>query len=73
MDISIVPTTYKDWRHCITVICRQELTMPYIESRINALNSKNDHMTSKFVELYGEQQRIMTLKWFERAKNDLSK
>ncbi|MCG8669342.1 MAG: hypothetical protein MI867_07990 [Pseudomonadales bacterium] len=71
MDTSIIPTTYQEWRHCITVICQQPLTMPYIESRIKALNSQNDHMTSKFVELYGEQQLVKTLKWFEQAKDEL--
>lgn len=71
MDNSIIPTTYEEWRHCITVICRQPLTLPYIESRIEALNTPNDHMTDKYVQLYGEQQRIKTLQWFEQAKQDL--
>lgn len=68
---NLVPQSYEEWRHCITVICRQSITRPYIEQRIAALNSANDHMTETFVKLYGEQQRRKTLEWFERAKQEL--
>lgn len=71
MDTGIIPATYEEWRHCITVVCQQELMMPYIEDRIKALNSSSDYMTQKFVQLYGDQQRINTLHWFERAKSEL--
>ena len=66
-----IPQNYEEWRHCITVICEQELTLPFIEMRIKKLNSPNDHMTHRFVELYGEPQRVKTLEWFEQAKNAL--
>lgn len=66
-----IPKNYEEWRHCITVICAQELTAPYIEMRIKNLNSPKDHMTQQFVKLYGEQQRIKTLEWFEQAANEL--
>lgn len=72
MKTDIIPKSYESWRHCITVICQQELNLPYIEMRIQALNTPSDHMTQRFVQLYGEQQRIMTLEWFEKAKNALS-
>ena len=71
MDTAIIPSTYEEWRHCITVICQQPLTLAYVESRIKALNMPNDHMTDKYVQLYGEQQRIKTLQWFEQAKKEL--
>ena len=65
-----IPQTYEEWRHCITVICRQPITGPYIEERIKALNSTTDHMTVRFVQLYGDAQRVKTLEWFERAKHE---
>lgn len=71
MDTSIIPQTYEQWRHCITVICQQELTLPYIETRIKALNTPNDYMTQQFVRFYGDRQRTQTLQWFEQAKKDL--
>ena len=71
MDTAIIPGSYEEWRHCITVICGEELSLSYIETRINALNSSKDYMTKKFVDLYGEQQRLKTLEWFEQAKRQL--
>ncbi|KPQ26863.1 MAG: hypothetical protein HLUCCX14_16990 [Marinobacter excellens HL-55] len=67
----MIPQTYEEWQHCITVICNQPMTRGYIEQRIKALNTPSDHMTAKFVQLYGEQQRARTLEWFERARNEL--
>lgn len=67
----MIPQTYEEWQHCITVICNQPLTRGYIEERIKALNTLSDHMTAKFVQLYGEQQRARTLEWFERARSEL--
>ncbi|EAS64875.1 hypothetical protein C0W92_19245 [Photobacterium angustum] len=71
MNTAIIPQTYQEWHHCITVICQQPLTLSYVEERITALNSSKDYMTKKFVQLYGESQRQKTLQWFEQAKNEL--
>ncbi|KJF94767.1 hypothetical protein UB33_07290 [Photobacterium angustum] len=71
MNTAIIPQTYQEWHHCITVICQQPLTLSYVEERIAALNSSKDYMTKKFVQLYGESQRQKTLQWFEQAKNEL--
>lgn len=65
-----IPQTYEEWRHCITVICGQPLTAPFIEARIAALNTPGDHMTARFVALYGEPQRVKTLAWFEQARHE---
>ncbi len=66
-----IPQTYEEWHHCITVICKEELTLPYINTRIKSLNSPNNHMTQQFVKLYGEHQRLKSIEWFEQAKNTL--
>lgn len=66
-----IPQTYDEWRHCITVICRQPLTRSYIARRIEVLDSGTDHITARFVELYGEPQRLKTLEWFKKAQSEL--
>lgn len=68
MTSILIPENYDQWHHCITVTCKQPLTLSYIDSRIKALTNQRDYMTKKFVELYGDQQRIKTLEWFEKAK-----
>ncbi len=70
MSSAIIPQTYEEWHHCITVIGQQELSPSYIEMRIESLNSPDDSSTQRFVQLYGEQQRVKTLQWFERAKSN---
>ena len=66
-----IPQNYQEWFHFITVMCQQELTEPYIEKRLKDLNSPNEYMTQQFIQLYGEQQRINTIEWFEQAKSTL--
>ena len=68
METAIVPQSYDEWYHWITVVGQQKLTMPFIETRIKCLNSLDDASTQRFVQLYGEQQRLKTIEWFERAK-----
>ncbi len=69
MSSPLIPETYEQWHHCITVLCQQPLTPEFIATRIEALNNPRDYTTKKFVTLYGEQQRLKTLQWFEQAKN----
>ncbi|MBM4225471.1 MAG: hypothetical protein FJ167_11990 [Gammaproteobacteria bacterium] len=66
-----IPQTYDEWRHCVTVYCRQPITGPYIEERLEALSSVTDYMTVKFVDLYGEAQRLKTIEWFKKAQREL--
>lgn len=71
MKYPLIPETYEQWHHCITVLCKQSLTPAYVDERIKALNNSNDYSTQQFVKLYGEQQRIKTLQWFEQSKSTL--
>ena len=71
MTTAIIPETYEQWHHCITVVCQQALTPSYIDERIQALNTPSDYMTERFVTLYGDAQRVKTLAWFEQAKASL--
>ena len=59
--------SYEEWRHCITVKCGIPLTADYIAERVAALSNPEDKMTARFVQLYGDDHRVRTLEWFERA------
>ena len=72
MNPTIIPQTYEEWLHCITVIGQQKLSPTYIEKRIKSLNSLDDASTRQFVQLYGEEQRKKTIQWFERANKEQS-
>ena len=49
-----IPASYGEWRHCITEVCGLPLTEKFIRERLTALENRNDYMTRKFIELYGE-------------------
>ena len=68
MRPAVIPQTYEEWYHAITVIGKQVLTSKYIDQRIASLGATEDASTREFVKLYGEDQRIKTLKWFQQAK-----
>ena len=65
-----LPRTYDEWKYCITVKCGIALTQDYINERLRALSTKNDHATAKFVEMWGSEHHQNTVSWFKQAENE---
>ncbi|MEO0664332.1 MAG: hypothetical protein AAFY97_01215 [Pseudomonadota bacterium] len=70
--MSFVPTTYDEWKHCITVKCDIPLTPDYVDERIAALTDDGDYHTQKFISRWGAKHHARTLDWFKRAKEELA-
>ncbi|MEM9012408.1 MAG: hypothetical protein AAGE18_14345 [Pseudomonadota bacterium] len=70
--MSVVPSTYEDWKHCITVSCDIPLTPHYVAERIAALSDANDHHTKQFIKRWGEAHHKRTLAWFQQAAAELN-
>ncbi|MES1947516.1 hypothetical protein C84B14_09217 [Salinisphaera sp. C84B14] len=68
----LVPRTYEQWRHCITVDCGMALTPAYIEQRLHALRDDNDDATRRFIAVYGPAHHRAVIGWFERAGAELN-
>ncbi|MCG8349610.1 MAG: hypothetical protein MI924_17735 [Chloroflexales bacterium] len=68
----ILPTTYAEWHHCITVTCKIALTKAYLHQRLQALRDPSDRMTARFRELYGAAHLERVIGWFEQAAADLT-
>lgn len=68
----MIPTTYEEWRACITVKCGLTLSAAYCAERRLALCDPADPMTRRFLELYGEARLSQTVAWFERAEREAS-
>ena len=64
----MIPDTYEEWRHCITITCGIPLTDAYIEKRLRALRSPRDAGTARFRKLYGQHRLDRTIRWFEQAR-----
>ncbi|WP_165855119.1 hypothetical protein [Marinobacter sp. JSM 1782161] len=67
----VIPRTYQEWKHCITIDCGIALTRDFCRQRLKALHDSSDHMTGRFVERWGEAQRQQSIAWFERALSEL--
>ena len=65
-----LPRTYDEWKYCITVKCGIALTQDYINERLRALSTLNDHATAKFVEMWGSEHYQKTVSWFELAASE---
>ncbi len=68
MGKSVIPQSYKEWRHCIVVDCGLELTPSFIDKRISALKDKSEYHTKQFIRLYGQQYYQQVLGWFMQAR-----
>lgn len=69
---ALVPETYTEWRHCIEVECRLELTPRFIAERLEALQNPKDHHTERFVKLWGRAHHARVLEWFRQAQSELA-
>jgi len=66
--VNLLPQTYADWRHCITVKCGLRLTRQYVEGRLAALRDDNDEHTQRFIALYGREHHERVVNWFYKAQ-----
>ncbi|MEL6449377.1 MAG: hypothetical protein AAFQ62_15695 [Pseudomonadota bacterium] len=72
MQYDVVPTTYEQWRHCITVECGIPLTPEYIAQRLSVWKDENTQETTRFRGLYGDAHWRAVTSWFERAQKELA-
>lgn len=64
----MIPQSYQEWHHTITVKCGLALTEPFIKSRIAALKDDSDSHTQQFVKLYGRDYLDTVIGWFTQAQ-----
>ena len=65
-----IPTTYEEWRHCISVEGGIPLTSDYIASRLGVWREEKTQETRRFRELYGDAYWRTIISWFERAEKE---
>lgn len=69
--MSVVPGSYDEWKHCITVDCGIPLTRAFVRERIGSLSDRQDFHTRRYIESWGEDQHARTLAWYRRAAEEL--
>jgi len=68
----MIPTNYAQWRECIEVHCKIQLTTTFVEERLTELLDADHPKTATFEELYGADHLRRTIEWFRRAADELS-
>lgn len=68
-DITLV--SYDDWKHCITVKCGINLTMNFLNNRLEELQNKKHPKTIQFAKCYGDEHVKTIINHLERAIQDL--
>jgi len=67
---SKMPSSFLEWRDCITVKCRIALTLEYVESRLRELRDSGHPKTREFTALYGDNYTQQVITWFEQASRE---
>ena len=71
MKTPVIPQTYAQWHHCITVECGIPLTRTYVEERSTAWKDATSDESRRFEQLYGRVHRERIRQWFEQALEGL--
>ena len=68
MTTPVIPTTYEQWKHCITVECGIPLDKSFIDTRIQSLTNRQHEASRQFIRLYGESHYQNVLGWMKQAQ-----
>lgn len=63
----MIPQTYAQWRHCITIECGLPLTRAYVTERLAILRNERHEDTTRFALLYGQAHLQRVRAWFAQA------
>ncbi len=68
----MIPTTFEQWKNCITNDCKIKLTKDFVTSRLKVYEDKRHPDTRKFIELYGEQHLNNIIYWLEKSSKEIA-
>ena len=60
----MIPKTYDEWKKCIVIDCKIELTREFAEKRLAKYRDIESEETKKFISLYGQPHYVNIINWF---------
>lgn len=63
----MIPRTFDQWHHCITVECGIALTEKYVADRLAVWRDPECEETRRFRQLYGDSHWQRVCMWFQQA------
>jgi hypothetical protein len=67
----MIPRSFDEWYHCITVDCGIALSGSYITKRIRVLSDPAHPETKKFTARYGEAHTRQVVCWLQQARKGI--
>jgi hypothetical protein len=67
MKVNEIPKTYEEWKYCIGIKCRQELSKDFILERIKTYSTPHNPETIRFINHYGSVHLVNILNWYKKA------
>ncbi|MBM3380575.1 MAG: hypothetical protein FJY39_12790 [Betaproteobacteria bacterium] len=67
MKTPVIPQTYQQWHHFITVECGIPLTRAFAEERLDVWSNPGADERRRFEQLYGPAHLTRVRKWFAQA------
>jgi hypothetical protein len=67
MKTPVIPQTYEQWQHCITVECGIALTRAFAEKRLAVWANPAAEETRRFEQLYGAAHLARVRQWLGQA------
>jgi len=61
----MIPQTFEDWRRCIVVDCKIDLTKEFASKRLEVYENNTHLETQKFTMLYGNQHLKNIIDWYK--------
>ena len=63
----MIPKTFEQWKKCIIVDCKIELTREFAVKRLSVYQDKNNKETKKFIALYGAAHVDNIISWLKQV------
>ena len=60
----MIAKTYEEWKQCIVIDCKIELTRAFVEKRLAIYRDIESEETKKFISLYGQPHYVNIISWF---------
>lgn len=67
----VIPETYEQWHHCITVECGIPLMSDFVAERPGVWRDEKVEETRRFRKLYGDAHWRAVISWLERAESEV--
>jgi len=63
----MIPQNFQEWKTCITVSCKIQLTTAFAEKRLSVYEDHTNPETQKFLKRYGQQHLSNIISWYKQV------